>query len=79
MIIPARLASGRPQTITFPKIANQKPGAKAIELRPTSSAGLPVDYYVVAGPAEVDVGFLRFTPIPLKSRYPVKVTVAAYQ
>jgi hypothetical protein len=29
--------------------------------------GLPVDYYVVAGPAEVNC------------RYPVKITVVAYQ
>jgi hypothetical protein len=79
MLIPQNLAKGKPQTITFPKIKNQKPDVKTIKLEATSDSGLPVDYYVVAGPAEVEGDTLKLTPIPERSKYPVKITVAAYQ
>jgi hypothetical protein len=79
MLIPQNLAKGKPQTITFPKIENQKAGVKTIKLKATSNSGLPVDYYVVAGPAEVEGDTLKMTPIPVHSKYPVKVTVTAYQ
>jgi pimeloyl-ACP methyl ester carboxylesterase len=77
--IPARLTQGKPQTITFPRILNQRAGEDSVELRATSDSKLPVEYYVVAGPAEVDGHTLRLTAIPVRSRYPVKVTVVAYQ
>jgi hypothetical protein len=79
MMIPQNLAKGKPQTITFPKIENQKAGVKTIKLKATSDSGLPVDYFVVAGPAEVDGNTLKLTPIPVRSKRPVKVTVTAYQ
>ena len=48
--------------------------------------GQVVEYYVVSGPAEFvskDPKYtgstLRFTPIPPSAKYPVKVTIAAYQ
>ena len=50
-----------------------------MELKGTSSSGLPVDYYVVAGPAEVAGNMLKLSRIPMNSRYPVKITVVAYQ
>jgi hypothetical protein len=31
------------------------------------------------GPAEVDGGILKFTPIPPRAKFPVKVTVVAWQ
>jgi hypothetical protein len=31
------------------------------------------------GPAEIDGDTLSFSPIPLSARYPVKVTVVAWQ
>jgi hypothetical protein len=79
MLISQKNAKGKPQTITFPKIKNQKPDVKSIKLEATSDSGLPVDYYVVAGPAEVEGDTLKLTPIPVRSKYPVKITVAAYQ
>ena len=79
MVIPQKLAKGKPQSITFPKIENQKAGVKSVKLQATSDSGLPVDYYVVAGPAEVEGGFLKLTPIPTRSKYPLKITVVAYQ
>jgi hypothetical protein len=79
MSIPQNLAKGKPQTIAFPKIENQKAGVKTIKLEATSDSGLPVDYFVVAGPAEVEGDTLKLTSIPVRSKRPVKVTVMAYQ
>jgi hypothetical protein len=79
MTIPARVTNGKPQRIAFPEIPSRKARAGSIELKATSDSGLPVDYYVVAGPAELPGSRLTFTKIPASSRYPVKVTVVAYQ
>jgi hypothetical protein len=77
--IPAELTAGKPQVIAFPQIKNQNAGVKSIKLSATSDSGLPVRYYVVSGPAFVEGDVLRFTKIPVKSKFPVKVTVVAYQ
>jgi hypothetical protein len=79
MQIPFRLTEGAPQTIQFPKIPDQKAGTKWLGLNAVSSAGAPVYYYVREGPAEVDGNGLRFTPIPPRSKFPVRVTVVAWQ
>jgi hypothetical protein len=79
MRIPAKLTEGKPQTITFNKMADIKQGTKALKLLATSTSGLPVDYYITAGPAYIENGEIRFTPIPPKSKFPVKVTIVAYQ
>ena len=73
---------GQPQTIDFPEVANPVASASPapIQLHATSSAGLHVYYYVREGPAEVDdAGTLTFTPIPPRSKYPIPVTVVAWQ
>ncbi|HTE10149.1 MAG TPA: hypothetical protein VK645_04250 [Chitinophagaceae bacterium] len=77
--IPAKLTAGTAQTIDFSGITDQKAGAKEIELNATADSGLPVAYYVVAGPAVIIDKILKFTKIPVKSKYPVKVTIIAYQ
>lgn len=79
LVIPAKLTVGRAQKIVFPEIGNRKHGTSTIALGATSDSGLPVEYYVVAGPAEADGSALRVTEIPVKSKYPVKITVVAYQ
>jgi hypothetical protein len=79
MPIPARLTAGRPQVVTFPKIPNQRAGVTTVALPATVDSGLPVEYYVVAGPAEVAGNTFRITPIPGRRRFPVKVTIVAYQ
>jgi hypothetical protein len=79
MPIPQNLTKGKPQTINFPKMENQKAGFKTIKLEAKSDSGLPVDYYVVAGPAEVEAGTLKLTPIPMRSKRPIKITIVAYQ
>lgn len=77
--IPRRISEGKPQTIDFPAIPNQKLGAKPLTLKATSSSGLPVGFFVREGPAEMDGDTLTFTAIPPRAKFPVKVTVGAYQ
>jgi hypothetical protein len=79
MKIPFRLTEGADQQIAFPKILNQKEGAKALVLNATSSANVPVYYYVREGPAEVDGNALKFTRIPPRAKFPVAVTIVAWQ
>ncbi|MEO7101089.1 MAG: hypothetical protein ABI162_17160 [Luteolibacter sp.] len=71
--------SGKPQTIAFPEIGEVKAGTDEIQLAAVSDAGLKVGYYVREGPAEIDGSTLRFTAIPPKSKFPLKVTVVAWQ
>lgn len=79
IIIPSVLKEGQEQTITFPAIPNQKLNKNGIVLNATSSAGVPVQYYVLEGPATIVDNKIVFTKIPVKSKYPVKVTVVAWQ
>ncbi|MBC7587325.1 MAG: hypothetical protein H7178_03115 [Chitinophagaceae bacterium] len=71
--------SGKPQKIIFEKIPDVKVATKSIQLVANSDAGLPVEFYVLAGPAIIENGKIIFTKIPPSSKFPVKVTVVAYQ
>lgn len=80
--IPLTNKAGQTQTLTFPAIADQpaRRSMAPVQLGATSSAGVPVHYYVREGPAEVDdKGLLTFTPIPANSKFPIEVTVVAWQ
>lgn len=79
MRIPVKLTDGKPQKISFRKIEDQKSGTDSIWLSASSDSGLPVNYYIVFGPAIIEGDVLRFTRIPQKTRHPIKVTVVAYQ
>jgi hypothetical protein len=72
-------AEGREQRITFPEIGAVRAGTKALKLTASSDAGTKVYYYVREGPAEVTGDTLKFTKIPPRARFPVKVTVVAWQ
>jgi hypothetical protein len=71
--------AGTEQHITFPAIGDQKADIKTLKLAATSDSGLPVAYYVVSGPAEIEGDTLRFTEIPPRAKFPVKVIVTAWQ
>ena len=71
--------AGKPQKITFDAIPNQKVGVKEIKLHATSDSGMPVRFFVKVGPAEIHGDRLVFTPIPLRAKMPVTVTVGAWQ
>lgn len=77
--LPGRLTEGTAQTIRFPPIADITKSDTVISLKARTGSGLPIGYYVVSGPAVVEGDHLRLTPIPVKTKYPVKVTVVAYQ
>ena len=79
MTIPLRNEQGAEQRLTFPEIPDQKRGTQTVALRASSDAGVPVSYYVREGPAEVEGSALRLTRIPPRARFPVKVTVVAWQ
>jgi hypothetical protein len=72
--------TGKPQTIDFPKIANQNRVVKTLKFKATSDSGLPVQFFVVSDPAELkDDDTLEFHPTPPRSKFPMRVIVGAYQ
>ena len=77
--IPVKLKEGEQQTIRFDSIPNQIEGVKELSLTASSSAGLPVYFYVKEGPAEVENAKLVFSKIPPRAKFPIKVTVVAWQ
>lgn len=77
--IPYPNKEGKPQQITFPKLSDVKLSAKKLTLHGTSDSGLPVYYYVKEGPAEIEGNQLMFTKISPRAKYPLKVTVIAWQ
>ena len=79
MRIPVPQTEGAPQSIAFPKIGDVNVGTKSIPLTATADSGAKVRYYVREGPAEIAGDTLRFTPIPPRAKFPVKVTVVAWQ
>jgi hypothetical protein len=79
MAVPPRNTAGKEQRITFLPIPNQKQYAKRIRLKASSDAHVPVGFYVLEGPAELLGNSLNITGIPPRSRFPVKVTVVAWQ
>lgn len=77
--MPVRLTEGKPQEIKFPKISDVRTGTISVQLKAISSCKLPVQYYVRSGPAYIDSDKLIFTELPPKTRFPVKITVVAWQ
>jgi hypothetical protein len=79
LLVPARNTTGAEQHIVFPEIPDQPAGIKALKLKATSDANVPVHYFVREGPAEMAGDTLRFTPIPPRAKFPLKITVVAWQ
>ncbi|WEA00618.1 hypothetical protein [Mucilaginibacter sp. SJ] len=79
MTVPPRNMAGKEQHITFAAIPDQHPGKKDIKLTATSDANVPVSFYIREGPAEIMNGCINLTAIPPKSKFPVRVTVIAWQ
>ena len=77
--IPYRNTEGQRQYILFPGLPDVKAGSSPLSLKATSDCGLPVSYYIKEGPAEIEKEQIVFTPIPPRSKFPVKVTVVAWQ
>lgn len=79
MKFPANNSVGAAQVITFDSIVDQKKEVKSVNLNAVSSAGLPVSLFVREGPAYIDGGIVRFTTIPPRAKFPIKITVVAWQ
>jgi hypothetical protein len=77
--IPYRNKQGLEQRITFDSIPNIKQRIKSVDLHATASSGIPIYYYVQEGTAELKNGKLILTTIPPRAKFPVKVTVVAWQ
>jgi hypothetical protein len=67
------------QTIAFPTIPDARAATAKIPLQATSSAKLPVDYFVLKGPGVVRDGALVPTEVPVGFPKPIEVTIGAYQ
>lgn len=79
MMVPLFNGKGIYQKISFPEIPDQKLGTASYALNATVNTGLPVEYFVVYGPAYIKDHKLIFTEIPPGSKFPVEVKVTAYQ
>ena len=73
-----KFQDGADQTITFDPIADVAVGVKTVALHATASSGRKVRFYVLEGPAVVDDARLRITPIPVRAKKPIAVTVVAW-
>jgi hypothetical protein len=74
-----QFTEGTEQHITFPEIPDERAGTKSLKLDATSDSGRKVYYYVREGPAEINGDELKLTKIPPRAKFPVKVTVVAWQ
>ena len=79
IMMPVRRTEGMGQTIDFAPLRDVKRGTKSLPLKAVASSGLPVKFYVDAGPARVEGNRLELTPLPPRTKYPVRVTVVAWQ
>lgn len=75
--IPYRINNGSAQNIDFKPInANENP----IKLTASATSGLPVNFYVKEGAAQIINGNeLQLLPIPPRAKKPMKITVVAWQ
>lgn len=79
MPVPPKNTIGKEQHITFSAIPDQRINQQNIRLNAVSDAGVPVGFYVLEGPAEIEGDHLNITKIPPRAKFPVKVTVVAWQ
>ncbi len=77
--IPYRNTEGIRQHILFPGLPDITTETESVSLSACSDCGLPVYYYVKEGPAEIKDGKIVLTTIPPRAKYPIKVTVVAWQ
>ena len=67
------------QTVIFPAIADAPASVRQIELKASSSAGLPVDYFICKGPGIIRDGTFITAEVPAEMKQPIEVTIGAYQ
>lgn len=77
--LPDLARDGPAQNIDFPPVADAPASSASIPLSATSSAGLPVAYFVVHGPGLIRDGAFVPAEVPAGLKKPITVTVGAYQ
>jgi hypothetical protein len=77
--LPEKLTAGRAQAIAFPPAGPLVIGGSPVRLGASSDAGLPVRYCVESGPAVIEGDALRVAEVPRRARFPLPVSVLAYQ
>jgi len=70
---------GMQQHISFDTLPTYVDGIGPISLHAHSDSNMPVQFFIVAGPAIIKNNQVIFTPIPPRSHYPIKVTISAWQ
>lgn len=75
----AILKNATTQIIDFPAVPDAPATSAKIELKAKSSAGLPVDYFVLKGPGVIRDGAFVPTEVPAGATKPIEVTIGAYQ
>lgn len=78
IVVPLVNTRGLRQKITFAPIAYHR-RQHWLTVHASSSARLPVQFYVVSGPVLLHGNRLTFTRIPTASRFPIRVIIGAYQ
>lgn len=77
--LPIRLTEGAEQHITFAPLPDVKSSSRPIVLDAHSDSGLKVGFYAECGPVRIEGDTLYFTKIPPKAKFPIKVSVVAWQ
>jgi hypothetical protein len=72
-------SEGAAQSIHFDPIADQLMSTSSVPLIAKADSGMKVRFFVVAGPARVEGDVLKLTPVPPRTRFPVEITVTAWQ
>jgi hypothetical protein len=79
VMVPETNTKGKTQTIAFPAIGNLKTDSAPVKLAATSDSGWPVSYFVKSGPAVIEGDTLKLAEVPARAKYPIAITVGAYQ
>ncbi|MDR1501148.1 MAG: hypothetical protein LBT43_01660 [Prevotella sp.] len=77
--IPYPQTKGKRQSIFFPSFEDIEGSTRRIALQAVSDRSLPVCYYIKEGPAIIKDNEIEITAIPPRAKFPVKVTVVAWQ
>ena len=77
--LPIRLTDGAEQHITFEPLPDVNEGSQPMVLNAQSDSGLKVGFYAECGPVRIKDNILYFTDIPPRTKFPVKVSVVAWQ
>jgi hypothetical protein len=77
--LPDLAKEGLIQTLDFPAVADVPATTATVPLNATSSAGLPVSYFVVHGPGFIRDGAFVPAQVPVGFLKPIPVKVGAYQ